>query len=378
MCFPEYYASTALFEWRLACKSRSAMHGLKKTNWTLTHSFFANSGGLVLEFQELDLPLDSYNPEPHSQTTETPSESLPMLPLLRSPGGEDLESLPNNLPVTADGLRILLEHGVIELPDLSEMSNEIKDKSKQNWFAKLIVLTQSTSFIVGCVVRLKISRLTITPLEYITGMLVLVSLIAVFSQWYKPRDVERPIRIPCRQLPKLGPKIIEELTETYVPYLGRRPANLADIKRIPLGYLSRSQFHHNFGAWPCSILTWVNSGINILSWRITDHFFIGYPWRRMWVYAAFITGIIPLVVFIGLMVRITVHRIVPGFYKTYGVRFYKFLDFGGFILGLVYGACRLTFYVVGISTLFANNLPMSAYKTVEWGDKMPSFQGGIS
>ncbi|KAI9858556.1 MAG: hypothetical protein M1824_004292 [Vezdaea acicularis] len=116
--------------------------------WTLTHCFFANMGGLYY-------------------TTE--------------------KSPPSILTAVQ-----LAEESEFEQPEISE--DEIKDKSKQDLFAKIFAVFQILWLVLSIIVR-KFRGLAYSQLELITLVFAVCGVCIYFLYFYKPQNVERRIRI---------------------------------------------------------------------------------------------------------------------------------------------------------------------------------------
>ena len=88
--------------------------------------------------------------------------------------------------------------------DFQALADDIDDKSKANWFAKLIAVLQITRFLCGTVVRAA-KHLPISPLEYVTCAYVVCTLLSYVFWFHKPYDVQEPIRIEIGVTYVLGP-----------------------------------------------------------------------------------------------------------------------------------------------------------------------------
>lgn len=71
---------------------------------------------------------------------------------------------------------------------------EIEDKSKGNFFTKLVVLIHTTWFIVVCVSRWSVG-LPLVELEVITLAFAVMNIVTLAMWWDKPQDVNLPIPI---------------------------------------------------------------------------------------------------------------------------------------------------------------------------------------
>jgi hypothetical protein len=138
----------------------------EQEHWTLTHAFYANMGGLVIDTKSID-------------------------------GKEYIAGSPR-LTVTARGAHFLALNGII--PEISE--SFIEDKSKASSFAKVFACTQGIWLIIQSIARL-CYRLPITLLEINTIGHVLCAL-AIYVFWLrKPLDIEEPSVINDHNFPDL-------------------------------------------------------------------------------------------------------------------------------------------------------------------------------
>ncbi|KAG8424862.1 hypothetical protein J3458_001620 [Metarhizium acridum] len=134
----------------------------RKHQWTVTHSFFALSGGFAFD------------------TTGLP---------------EDQKFLPgsrNRVTLNQKAVLLVAKHFPSLLPDISEAA--IADKSKANALAKAIACLQATWFVIQCLVRLT-QNVPISLLELNTLTHALFALIIYGLWWRKPLDVEEPTLI---------------------------------------------------------------------------------------------------------------------------------------------------------------------------------------
>lgn len=124
--------------------------GQRKPEWTLTHSYFANMGGLYCD------------------------------------GGESI-----GFPLT--GVQYAKEESdSYELPDITE--DDISDKGKQDFFAKGLAVVQISQLVVSLVVR-RIQGLPFSQLETFTLVIALCGVATYAVYWYKPQSVSVPIQV---------------------------------------------------------------------------------------------------------------------------------------------------------------------------------------
>lgn len=93
------------------------------------------------------------------------------------------------LALNGEGFSILAKLNPGAIPNISE--SELRDKSKENGLAKVLVLIQASWFCVQCIFRLA-QGLSIGLLELNTFAHATCTLLIYFLWWDKPSDVEEP------------------------------------------------------------------------------------------------------------------------------------------------------------------------------------------
>ncbi|KAH7085218.1 hypothetical protein BKA63DRAFT_548398 [Paraphoma chrysanthemicola] len=129
----------------------------RKYPWTRVHSHFSLMGGFAMEIKSLHPEILG---DRHTRRTLTPVA---------------IRTLAKNCPA--------------RLPDISK--NFIRDKSKANSFAKLLVCVQACWFIAQTIGRLA-TRLPISLLEMNTLLHAVCCLLIYLAWWHKPLDIEEP------------------------------------------------------------------------------------------------------------------------------------------------------------------------------------------
>jgi hypothetical protein len=94
--------------------------------------------------------------------------------------------------LTANGVSLLLKHDPQLLPDISE--EEVKDKSKESSFTKLVAFVQAAWFCLSYIARIS-QRLPVSLLELNTFAHALCTLIVYVLWWKKPLNIEQPLLI---------------------------------------------------------------------------------------------------------------------------------------------------------------------------------------
>jgi len=127
-------------------------NNLQEPEWTLTHSHFANMGGLYYEEANTRFPLTA------SQYAQEPD--LYILPMIRE--------------------------------------EDIKDKGKQDFFAKGLAVLQILQLVLSLIVRAS-RRLPFSQLEMLTLAFAVCGMGTYVAYWYKPQGVGVPITVTGRE-----------------------------------------------------------------------------------------------------------------------------------------------------------------------------------
>jgi len=149
---PELPMLFAFSQLSSARQSVRDMKALGIDSWTVTHGFYADSGGFLLEIPGINHPF----------------------------------------PITAKQLAYLVAHDYIDSPVTEK--DEIDDKSTADGITKCLVFFQSGRLITILVTRAA-SGLQITPFELTTAALVFCSTITLCLWWHKPLNVMTPTKI---------------------------------------------------------------------------------------------------------------------------------------------------------------------------------------
>lgn len=121
----------------------------REVKWTLAHSYFANMGGLYYQNEETRFPLTTFQ-------------------LARQPG--------------------------VFCVQISE--DDIKDKSKYDWFAKTIAVLQILQLVLSLIVR-RTRHLAFSQLEALTLAFAVCGFGTYVVYWYKPQNVGVAVKVGC-------------------------------------------------------------------------------------------------------------------------------------------------------------------------------------
>lgn len=317
--------------------------GYTEEQWTLSHAFYADSGGFVLQ------PL-------HSQA----------------------------FPVTAKQLHFLVEKGYVPLPSVTD--KELRDKSKADSVAKLLAFIQTGWLVLQTIAR-AVEHLPITPFELTSIALACTSLTTLGFWWHKPLDVGTPIVLHTNSttvdiLREGGEAAKEPFLDTPLDFVegkvyisskwSRHVLRLicwAGLQKRPLARIPNDRDaqanlkqHIILGFGTATF-----ASVHLLGWN----FDFATIWQRdLWRSSC-------LVVWISLCVYGSTEMalcykdkyLVPGLEsgRAYKMRWPYCLMF--FIPATVYSLARVGLLVIAISTL--TSLPSAAYQDVQWIAMLP-------
>jgi hypothetical protein len=189
----------------------------REQQWTLTHCYFANMGGFYLR----ERPNSSSETSSYSEAAPSSRAGLPLearLPFRVGPPPEADSSSEAGLPTATDPsseagrsseassssgdiIRIVTARHFadfwesIETPELSV--EDLKDKSKTDYFTKALALVQIGQLLLSLIVR-KTRHLAFSQLETLTLAFAICGVLTYICYWYKPQDVKRPIEVWLR------------------------------------------------------------------------------------------------------------------------------------------------------------------------------------
>ncbi|KAJ6021122.1 hypothetical protein N7540_006626 [Penicillium herquei] len=189
---PEFLLVIALGQWSSARASFKKFRHAGYENWTMTHAFFADMGGFLLE----------------------------------CPGSE-------SFPIDAEQLFLLLKDGFITCPDLDV--EDIEDKSKSDSLARMIAIGQAAWFFINCIIRIA-QNLFLTTLELTTLSFIIIFFVTSFCWHSKPKDISRAMilntKTPIALIrAKYHPRPEEPWYQTPLDFLSREEWIVARLWR---------------------------------------------------------------------------------------------------------------------------------------------------
>lgn len=172
---PEVPMLFACGQWSSAKRSVKEMKelGFSAEQWSLSHAFFADSGGIVLQWDAAEA-----------------------------------------FPITAKQVAWLIRGGHIDLPNIP--LRDLKDKSKADACTKALASIQTAWLLVQIIARAT-QHLAVTPLELTSAALAMTSLTTLWFWLEKPLDAQTPylvhLKARLEALPQENKEgaIVEEL-----------------------------------------------------------------------------------------------------------------------------------------------------------------------
>ena len=255
--------------------------------------------------------------------------------------------------------------------------DEIEDRSKSDWLAKLLVVFQLCQFFVGVLARL-VEHLPVTPLEVAVSAFAVCSLGAYFFLFSKPKNARTTVPLRIYNTKKDIEKDLETLDLSDRPSGGQPPPPIELRLRRENMLDNRDIYRYMWAALLCCGST-IFGGIHLAGWNLD---FPSYPdmwlWRSCAIATAAIPMIIPLEIGIGVVLvvmpiswvrnkfEIKVNEAVVKVAKNF---WYGLMATLLYVLTIAYALARLVILVEMFRTLFY--LPPKAYLTPSWSLNIP-------
>ena len=254
---------------------------------------------------------------------------------------------------------------------------EIEDKGKGDWFAKSLVLLQTSWFAMQCIARAR-EHLLITHLEIVTLAYAVTNFVIYISWWYKPLDVNRPVRVfrksepvesqpqvnePASEAPKLTWKTIWSwlgMISRLIVFGQKVDVDLSREDRVPIFWADDTTPAHAFTAGGIVLGVGVCFGaIHCTSWNFS---FPTHIELLMWRISSVAITAVPIYIFWAGSAG--AHHIRDMHFRVKG-----FIYFGA-VSGLtLYILARAVTLVLAFTSL--RELPPGAYETVHWSTFIP-------
>lgn len=199
----------------------------REAKWSLTHCYFANMGGFYIQ---------------------------------------DESSSPKSRLLSAGHFAHFWEY--IDIPNLSE--DDLKDKSKADYFTKALAVIQITQLLLSLIVR-AVRHLAFSQLEALTLAFAICGVLTYICSWYKPQNVKRPIQVHLRNLERgLPPKIQRRNFDGLWQVLtnSKMESDNKPIDRIPNDNIPKAGLHGtHYGLYLLTILTAGFGSIHAIAWN---------------------------------------------------------------------------------------------------------------
>lgn len=193
---PEFIFQIALGQWISARRSVRDFHASGYPQWTMSHAFFADMGGFILQTRDW-----------------TP------------------------FPIDAKQLHYLVIKGHVKFPTLNKRM--IKDKNKVDPLLRLLTIIQIFWFVLSILGR-AVQHLAITCLELTTAAFIVCSVGISICWFHKPADVMMAETIESNS--RIADILLEAKDQARQPY-----------NRTPLDFVSRKEW-----AWSLYWSNWIN------------------------------------------------------------------------------------------------------------------------
>ncbi|KAI3317239.1 hypothetical protein HD806DRAFT_393025 [Xylariaceae sp. AK1471] len=297
--FPEVIVGVALVNWWDARHDATVMEKSGFRNWNRNLCAFVRMGGVLLRAES----------EPYPVATSPESGSHP---IVAKPASEQSwPTLPTRTDVPASllcfetgTLQTLIQDKLLDQNGLTRQM--IDDKSKGNWFIKLIACWQALYFAMQCVARWGYG-LPLTTLELSTLCFAVYAFIIYLLWWHKPVDVCMPVVLTISQqalervsglyeigLPRPWWHFVEEPPDDVARGASRN-LNLRDRRRIPLTLSVTGGVSFALCIYPALVGAVLFASLHFLAWNFD---FPSQVERYLWRLSCILMVGLPLVNFV--------------------------------------------------------------------------------
>ena len=351
-------------EFKLCVKYLSIAIVLSKSllerGWSKTHGFFIIMGGFHL-FEHH--PIKTSN----NDKFKLHDDDIPLRPL----AAHDLYGDYTYQSIEAD-----IDFTSFTVPT----EEEINDRGKSDWLAKSLVLLQTSWFVIQCIAR-AIEHLPITHLEIVTLAYAAMSFVIYIFWWYKPLNVNRPVRVFRKSEPSATQnQVISRETQRSRPWeltwreigeglitiavfiggLQDEYVDLSDEDRVPRFWADSDRTDIEradiivLGVGVCF------GAIHCISWGFS---FPAHTELLMWRVSCVAITAVPIYTTLGFPLTILLGKM--HLYK-FGKTVFYFIPISG---GILYILARAVTLVLAFTSL--RGLPPGAYETVYWTTFIP-------
>ena len=254
---------------------------------------------------------------------------------------------------------------------------EIEDKGKSDWFAKSLVLLQTSWFVMQFLAR-AIERLPVTHLEIVTLAYTAINFVIYIFWWNKPFNVNRPVRVFRKSDPGATQlQAREPISETWECTWKAILKRLSSIHGLIAGVQDRNVDLSGEDRVP---MFWANSlvddpvspdlivlgvgvcfgAIHCISWgfSLPTHMEL-----LMWRVSCIAITAIPICITLGFLLGVSLITMYSGMFVI------PVLVFSLFSGGILYILARAVTLVLAFTSL--RELPPGAYETVHWTTFIP-------
>ncbi|KAI1770562.1 hypothetical protein F4818DRAFT_432572 [Hypoxylon cercidicola] len=334
---PEVVVGTAFVNWWDTRHDARIMRKYDFSNWDRKLCAFVRMGGVCLRGEA-----DHDNTNVPLPTVLAQGEAAPFI------------------CVETDILRRLIQEGSLRQDCLTHKM--VDEKSKSDWFVKLVGCCQTLYFGLQCAGRLGMG-LPLTTLEISTAILAVYALIIQFLWWNKPVDVAMPIVFAISQ------PAFDRVVRLYKPNMPRGPyrkeyqykkygtvVDITSLRRIPNDFSVTGGLNLGLTTYPALLSSLLFGGPHCFTWNL---YFPSEPERVIWRISCVVMVAIPL---LSIILNILQSRCE---WFSEGLKQVKAM----LIIMALYVVARLYLLLEGFFYLRA--APAACYEGVDWVSFVP-------
>lgn len=348
---PEFMLSVCVADLYVARRDLLKLQALKLptvSDWTLTHMFYANMGGFVVQYKRVDDATD----------TSEDKNAGPAITAVPTHTVEDHDPADYYVfHLNSVVLYQAIQEGLLD--SAAPVTREvIEDQSKSHWISKALVILQLVQFFITIFARLAQS-ITISQLEVAVAGFALCSIISYACLLYKPKSVVSVVTLRVHEtLPARFLELKLQSFESLSKHAESPESDNAETREERLSFSSSLEdikpLAQQVGVWTFIAGGLIFGAVHLAAWNLS------FPTAAdawLWRVSAIVVTVVVPIVFYAFMNN----------WMPYNLR----LWLGFTLMFFVYPVARIILTVEMFRCLVYQ--PPSAYSLPSWTVCIPHF-----